>query len=187
MKLEELQTIIEKEYSRPIRLEKTKRARKESPHEFLISFFTSWNCEKNTLYADDNTIQTGAAKRRSLGDIFMICKYYYPEITLAEVIYELYIALKEHFGNGYRTSYCHMLNKRVWYFDADRKNLFYDKTKYDEYGKPYRYYLSFFLQDDLITDTDEADDDDLDEPDDDDYDEDDDIYIEDTVCDCGFC
>lgn len=147
MSLATIQKKIEKEYTRAIRLEKTKRKRKETLQEFLIMFFTVWCKEKQTVYVDNKEVQTGlkgnhGVPRRSLGDIYMLCKYYYPDVTLKEVVYELYVGLKEHFNKGYRTSWCNFIQKRVWYFDETRPNLFFDKTKNDEYGKPYRFYLA---------------------------------------------
>lgn len=139
--LQELHQQIEASYPRPIRLEKTKKKREESLHEFLVKFFTDWNFEKETVYVDDHECQTDTGRRRSLGDIFMICKYYYPNVTLEEVIRELYIALPTTFSNGFRTSYCFTIDKRVWYYDEDEDNGVYNKTKHDEWDNPYRVYL----------------------------------------------
>jgi hypothetical protein len=171
MSLDKLQKRIESDYPRPIRLEKTKRKRKETLHEFLIKFLTDWNDEKDTIYADDKSRQTKAGKRRSLGDIFMICKYYYPDITLEEVLYELYVGLNEYFTSGYRSSYCFAMLKRTFYYDEDAKNAVYNKTHNDEYGNPYRYYLAFFK--DPEPDDEEEDDEDDDDGDDGDWDDED--------------
>ena len=157
MTLPKLQEQIEKDYPRTIRLQGVKKKRKEDLQEFLVKFFTKWNAEgpeadhdkrKDTIFTDNKEIQTIAGKRRSLGDIYMICKYYYPNMTLEDLLRELYISLPDYFEQGYRTSYCKMIKKRVWYYDAIRDNLFYDKTTHDEYGNPYRHYMSFFVDDD---------------------------------------
>lgn len=156
MSLENLKEQIESGYPRTIRLQGVKKKRKETLQEFLIKFFTRWNPEgvkadpekrKDTIFTDNKEVQTEAGKRRSLGDIYMICKYYYPDMTLEELLHELYISLPNHFEQGYRTSYCNTIKKRVWYFDETRKNLFYDKTTHDEYKNPYRYYVSLFVDD----------------------------------------
>lgn len=151
MSLEKLQKLIEKQYPRPIRLEKTKKKRKELLHDFLIKFFTEWVNERATVYVDTKEVQTktkGQHKtmRRSLGDIYMICKYYYPDIDLGDVVHELYINLPQSIQKGFRSSYCFALNKRTFYYDPDQANQVYNKTNNDEYGHPYRWYLSFFVE-----------------------------------------
>lgn len=136
----------------PIRLEKTKKVRRENLHNFLIKFFEEWNNEKNTVWADsvvevdpNDKIQTPIGKKRSLGDIFMICKYYYPQVTLKEVIIELYRELPNYFDEtkpGFRSCVCSQINKRVWWYNlATNENNVGQKTTNDEFGKPYRFYL----------------------------------------------
>ncbi len=134
--------------SSPIRLEKTKKVRREGLHEFLIAFFTTWNNEKNTVWADsvvevdeDYKIQTPAKKKRSLGDIYMICKYYYPNITLTDVLRELYVALPAHYASGFRSCVCGQINKRVWWYSTGEPNNVNQRTTNDEFGKPYRFYI----------------------------------------------
>lgn len=152
--VEIIQNKIEREYLRPIRLEKMKRKRNETLHEFLIKFFEKWNGEKDTIYVDNKQVQTKArsnyhqnkASRRSFGDIYMICKYYYPNVTVKDVLYELYVGLRQHFTQGYRTSYCNYMGKRAFYYDEDMGNLEYDKTTNDEYGHQYKYYMNLFKQ-----------------------------------------
>ena len=90
-----------KESTPLLRIQGILKIRKESLRDFLYRFFTEWNRDKNTLFAqevedfiadptgyeeDDEQTTTIDAKigeiackpdkRRSLGDVFMICKYY---------------------------------------------------------------------------------------------------------------
>jgi hypothetical protein len=147
-----LQTRILTENPRAIRLERTLRARTETPKQFLEKFFKTWNevdddspnysnnqSEKDTIYVDDSTVQTVAGKRRSLGDIFMIMRYYYSTITLKEVMKLLYVDLitNSSISNNFRTSKCNTINKRVWYYDYDSEAGIYDRTVTDEYGNNY--------------------------------------------------
>ena len=134
------QTIIERN-PRPIRLEKTLKRRRETLQEFLIKFFKEWNNEKKTIYVDDDSIQTNTGKRRSLGDIYMICKYYYPNCTLTEVLNLLYNVIPTIITRGFRTSYCSTIHKRVWYYSTTRDNIQTDKTNNDEFGKPFKFYV----------------------------------------------
>ena len=114
--------------------------RKETPKEFLIKFFKEWNLEKNTLFIETSEIQTVAGRRRSLGDIFMIMKYYYPTITLKEVCKLLIIEIPSVITQGFRTSYCTNINKRVWYYSEGLPNLIGSEIRNDEYGNIYNTY-----------------------------------------------
>lgn len=113
-----LQNRIISDFTREIRLEKTLRKRRETLHEFLKLFFEEWNSTKRTVFVDDNTQQTSTGRRRSLGDIYMICRYYYPNVTLTEVLQELYTKLPRELTNGFRTSKCSQIRKRVWYYEG---------------------------------------------------------------------
>lgn len=145
-KFHQLRKSIESSYTRPIRLANFNKKRKEkSVKEFLIRFFTELNDSKETIYVDDKTVQTEVGKRRSLGDIYMICKYYFPNTTLETVIYALYVELPAHFNNngfGFRTSYCYTINKRVWYYMPRTNSLVADRDQIDEYRHDYNYYLN---------------------------------------------
>jgi hypothetical protein len=109
--------------------------------EFLINFFTKYNNEIETIFTSDKKVQTEPGKRRSLGDIFRICKYYYPTCALQDVLKLLFVDLHAHFKIGFRTSYCHRIHKRVWYYSAGSRNLTEDNNK-DEYGHRVDFYKS---------------------------------------------
>ena len=143
--------------SQAIRLERTLKRRTETPKQFLEKFFKIWNetndespdfsdtqSNKNTIYVGNSTVQTEAGRRRSLGDIFMIMRYYYPNITLKEVANLLY---RELFNNSeisshFRTSYCNTINKRVWYYDFEDQQFIGNQTATDEYGKTWLEWIS---------------------------------------------
>ncbi len=125
----------------PIRLEKTLKKRKETLEQFLVLFFKEWNNEKNTIFVDTLEVQTEMEKRRSIGDIYMICKYYYPNCTLNEVLNLLYFRLPLVITNGFRTSYCNTIKKKVWYYEEDNDTEALNKTANDEFGKPYKFYV----------------------------------------------
>lgn len=140
-----MQAAIIAAYPRTIRLERLNRDRgRQTLQQFLIMFFEEYNREKATIYVDtadtNREVQTPINRRRSLGDIFMICRYYYPTCTLREVLSLLYTTLPNHFARGFRTSYCHTILKRVWYYNAELDNTVADRTRNDEYSHPYRWY-----------------------------------------------
>lgn len=102
---------LKEEYSvDELRIKGLLKKRNESLKEFLVDFFNKWNNEKETLYVKDKTVQTNPGKRRSFGDIFTICKYYYPNVTVRELRDLLYIELPELVPN-YRTSTCSQIKK----------------------------------------------------------------------------
>lgn len=136
LNLAKLEELILSKYDRKIRLEKTliKTIRQQSVDEFLQNFFETYNHERDTIFADTLEVQTEKSKRRSLGDIFMLCRYYFPTCTLAEVLELLYVNFYENLP-GFRTSYCNQINKRVWYLeDSDDENEQLNKSQTDEYG-----------------------------------------------------
>lgn len=138
----EVEATITRNNPRAIRIQGLLRRRRESLQEFLVRFFQEWNLEKNTIYVDDNAVQTAPNKRRSLGDIYMICKYYYPNCTLNEVLNLLYNVVPTVITRGYRTSYCFTINKRVWYYSENSANTVADQAHTDEFGKQYQFYLN---------------------------------------------
>lgn len=132
--------------NRKIRLSATLRKRKETPLEFVKLFFTDWNIKdsekaKNTLYVDDESVQEVTGKRRSLGDIYQILKYYYPDITVKDVISIMYRDIFKAIPN-LRTSYCQQTNKRMFYYVSTSNHLISDKTMKDENGYVWNDYIN---------------------------------------------
>lgn len=110
--------------------------------EFIHSFLYHYNntfptCDKN------KKVTTPTGKRRSLGDIYMICRSYFPDVTLKDVLRVLCFITE---SRGYRSSYCYQINKRVWYYSKTKMNAVYDKNKTDEWGHRYSYYMKEFLK-----------------------------------------
>lgn len=126
---------------RPLRITILKK-RPETPEQFLIRFFKEWNEDKDTIYADDKSVQTVAGKRRSLGDIFLIMRYYYPTITVKEVMNLLVNALPRKINDGFRSSWCTQTSKKMFYYDTEQENGVFDKTKNDEWGNAYNKYVT---------------------------------------------
>lgn len=144
---DEIEKIILEKNPRPIRLERMQKDRPtdEGLENFLIKFFTKWNENRNTIFvpeegATNRERQTEMGKRRSLADIFLICKYYYPKATLREVLDLLYIKLRKSMPDGFRTSHCYTIQKRVWYFDEDRETEQLNTDETDEFGNKFNYY-----------------------------------------------
>lgn len=141
-----IQNRIEASFNgRQLRLSGTLKKRKETPEEFLYKFFNEWNntnseTTKITKWVDDDVTQCECGKRRSLGDLYMILKYYFPTITVKDVLVILYIKLPTRLTNGFRTSKCNQIHKRVWYYAPGSSNAIGSTDVDDEYGKRYSWY-----------------------------------------------
>ncbi len=138
-RITEIQTQILAANPRPLRLRGLLRNRNgQSIQEFMEMFFLEWNNEnveanvvKDTLYADTDDIQTVRGKRRSLGDLFMIFRYYYTTCTLKEIAKLLYITIAPQISS----CNCRTINKRVWFYETDtRAGEYKQADERDEFG-----------------------------------------------------
>ncbi len=116
----------------PLRVRGLFKKRKETLNEFITKFLSNWNLKNDTIYVDTEEVQCSPDRRRSLGDIYNICLYYYPKCTIEEVATMLYILCDE--DEGFRTSYCYTICKRVFYFEEGSPNEIINRSKADEFG-----------------------------------------------------
>lgn len=118
----------------PLRIEGLLKKRKETLEEFLINFFNKYNNTKNTLYAGTKEVQTEPGKRRSIGDIYAICKYYYPDCTIRDITEIVYGVLPNEVPR-FRSSLCSQIKKRVFYQGAENQETgMYNTNNPDEFG-----------------------------------------------------
>lgn len=130
---------IEKAFAgQEVRLQGVLKKRKETLEQFIVKFFTKFNLEKDTIFVNTLEVQTSHGKRRSLGDIYMICKYYYPDVTVEEIAKIIYTNLRTH---RLRSSFCYNVKKRVWYYSETAESNVYDEDVADEYGHKWKYYI----------------------------------------------
>lgn len=141
-RFEELEKKILEMDSRKLKLEKMwiKRPDGETLEDFLFKFFTIWNENRNTIYLDTGEVQTPPKKRRSLGDIYHICKYYYPKCTVSDVLDVLVNKLPLRIEKGFRTTHCFFMRKRAYYYNPTKKNIVWDKNQEDEFGNVFAHY-----------------------------------------------
>jgi len=78
---------------------------------FLLKFFKEYNDVYKT-YNKSNKIVCNTGKRRSLGDLYLICKNYFPNCTTYQVFKEL---IKLSNNNKISYSRCSTINKYVFY------------------------------------------------------------------------
>lgn len=83
----------------------------QSLQNFILYFFSNINPQFNTIN-EKGYVVCGIGRRRSVGEIFLICKHYYPECTLEEV---LSILIKYGARRNISGSYCNTINKYVYY------------------------------------------------------------------------
>lgn len=111
--------IIEKniiDSSKKIRLEKFLRKDKGASLKiFLVMFFNKLNNEYNTIYYEDKKVQTPKGKRRSIADLFLISRYYFPKTKLKEVLEILYSFENSKEVPNFRSSFCNQIKKRTFY------------------------------------------------------------------------
>lgn len=90
-----------------------------TPRLFIKKFIHYFNNEYSTYSSLERYPEKicGVYRRRSLGDIYLITKYYFPKITVLETLQILCILMKTKEING---SYCRTINKFV--FHNERNN-----------------------------------------------------------------
>jgi hypothetical protein len=103
-----------------------------------LLYIINQNFDRKTLYASHYHLQCIKGRRRSSGDLFLIMRYYYPEITYKDIRYCLFELLNNH---KIKTSYCFDINKRVFYKNSKNRVIFYcwdhyihDSKTIDEFG-----------------------------------------------------
>lgn len=84
-------------------------------NKFIHDFLTKYN-SRSTLNVKGGAVQTEGGRRRSGGDVFRLCKYYYPECTLNEVLYTLnnMTDMVYPLHKNIVSSICGQINKRVY-------------------------------------------------------------------------
>lgn len=95
-----------------------------SLEDFIKQFLNDHNCndEIETIFVDSEEYQCDSGLRRSGGDIFRICKYYYPKCTLEEVltILDRLVSTEAQIGDNsdetgfIKSNICREINKRVF-------------------------------------------------------------------------
>jgi len=98
--------------------------------DFIHNFLAVHNKDYKTITTDDKHEQTRAGAHRSLIDIFMICKYYFPNCTLREVIKGLYSL-----QSTLCSQVCTTINRRVYELEVTQSRLWQNHLDdKDEFG-----------------------------------------------------
>lgn len=108
--------------------------------EFFIKWFVQYGRDRYHTYGStSNKHICDKGRRRSTGDIYLICKHYYPECTLEEVIAILIQLIEK--GDIYG-SYCNTIHKFVYYIGSTHVNL----EGRTEYGVKYSDIIKAYKQ-----------------------------------------
>jgi len=92
---------------------------KQEPLDIFIANFI--NIYRNNYFTLDSKgrYHCSTYRRRSVGDIYLICKYYYPDCTLEQVLTHLieWLKMEKIYGG-----WCSTINKFVFHCDSDNYN-----------------------------------------------------------------
>ncbi|HEX8586109.1 MAG TPA: hypothetical protein VF680_17085 [Allosphingosinicella sp.] len=98
---------------------------------FILEFITTYRNSYNTKSIEHGYI-CGTHNRRSLGDIYLICKHYYPSCTIEEVLKYLITYMKSNLIFG---TLCGQTNKFMYHNDSTH----FGKLSSTEYGKGFNF------------------------------------------------
>ena len=87
---------------------------KEYDKKFILRFLHNINNEYYTVDSKTNCVTCRLGARRSIRDICLIVKYYFPEITFEQVLEDIVRLYNEQFING---SFCSDVRLYVFYTD----------------------------------------------------------------------
>lgn len=102
------------------------KKRKRTLSQFISHFINYLNNEYDTYKVGEDSIQCDILADRSLTDIFLCCKYYYPECTLQEVATLLWNKL------GLRSWYCPNIKRRVYTLSKRNKELYINDIELED-------------------------------------------------------
>lgn len=105
--------------------------------DFIIKFLKDYNNndELENISVDEEEVMCEQGRRRSGGDIFRLCKYYYPKTTLQEVLTILDDIVKADTKKEYKSQICSQINKRVFSFCGEGNGQLYHNTNNDEFNR----------------------------------------------------
>lgn len=93
--------------------------------KFILRFLRNINNEYYTVNSVTNKVTCRLGARRSIRDIYLIVKYYFPEITFEQVLEDIAELYDEQFING---SFCSDVRLYVFYTDQISFSRYPDKT-----------------------------------------------------------
>ena len=98
---------------------------KEYDKKFILRFLRNINNEYYTVDSKTNRVTCRLGARRSIRDIYLVVKYYFPEITFEQVLEDIVRLYNEQFING---SFCSDVRLYVFYIDQISFARYPDRT-----------------------------------------------------------
>ena len=108
-----------------LNIEGFKHLFKKYDKKFILRFLRNMNNEYYTVDSKTNKVTCRLGARRSIRDICLIVKYYFPEITFEQVLEDIVSLYDEQFING---SFCNEVRLYVFYTDQISFSRHSDKT-----------------------------------------------------------
>ena len=108
-----------------LNIEGFKHLFKEYDKKFILRFLRNINNEYYTVDSKTNRVTCCLSARRSIRDIYLVVKYYFPEITFEQVLEDIVRLYNEQFING---SFCSDVRLYVFYTDQISFARHSDKT-----------------------------------------------------------
>ena len=97
-----------------LNIEGFKHLFKEYDKKFILRFLRNMNNEYYTVDSKTNRVTCRLGARRSIRDIYLVVKYYFPEITFEQVLEDIVTLYNQDFING---SFCSDVRLYVFYTD----------------------------------------------------------------------
>jgi len=95
-----------------LNIEGFKNLFKEYDKKFILRFLRNMNNEYYTVNSKTNRVTCRLGARRSIRDIYLVVKYYFPEITFEQVLEDIVTLYNQDFING---SFCNDVRLYVFY------------------------------------------------------------------------
>ena len=108
-----------------LNIEGFKHLFKEYDKKFILRFLRNINDEYYTVDSKTNRVTCRLSARRSIKDIYLIVKYYFPEITFEQVLEDIVSLYNQQFING---SFCNDVRLYVFYTDQISFARYPDRT-----------------------------------------------------------
>lgn len=102
-----------------------------SVKDFVYNFITEWNGKYHTVYISNGQTQCGPGRRRTVGDTFLITKFYLPQAELKDVLNILrhYVTVGE-----FSVDVCSQIERRVYFKRVNQAQTKTDMESRDEFG-----------------------------------------------------
>ena len=137
--------ILASDHKSKLKLDRYNMPEGMSFRQFVINLIRNSNIGHTTVYVGgtrDGQMQTPSGRRRSIGDLFKLCRFYFPDCKLVELASILYT---DKFNNVADISFigtlrCATIHKRVWWNNGQHR--ISHEINLDEYDMTFNDWLT---------------------------------------------